>query len=87
MIYLKKLVGTKFLNTKQSPAGLFPRIIPHYPPPLPPKHLWETLGMGKNPAQQPKIYSFPTPEKFALINLLFSLSKMSFPAHQMAIFI
>ena len=63
-----------------------------YPPELypithPPKHLWETLGMGKNPTQQPKIYSFTPLEKFALINLLFSLSKMSFPVRQIVIFI
>ena len=30
MIYLKKLVGTKSLNTKHCPTGLSPRIIPHY---------------------------------------------------------
>ena len=29
MTYLKKLDGTKTLNTKQCPAGLSPRIIPH----------------------------------------------------------
>ena len=51
MTYLKKLVGTKFLITKQCPAGLSPRIIPCYPP----KNLWETLGMRKNPTQQPKV--------------------------------
>ena len=49
--YLKKLVGNKFLITKQCPAGLSTRIIPHYLP----KNLWETLRMGKNPTQQPKI--------------------------------
>ena len=27
-----------------------------------PEPLWETLGMGKNPTQQPKIYSFPPPK-------------------------
>ena len=32
MNYLKKLVGTKFLNTKQCPTGLSPRIMPHCPP-------------------------------------------------------
>ena len=84
MTYLKKLIGTKSLNTEQCPAGLSPRIIPHY---LPPKHLWETLGMGKNLTQQPKIYWFPPPEKFPLINLLLSLSKMSFLPHQIVIFI
>ena len=31
MIYVKKYNGTKSLNTKQYPAGLSPRIIPHYP--------------------------------------------------------
>ena len=66
MTYLKNLVGTKSLNTKQFPAALSPRIIPHYP--LSPKHLWKTLGMGKNPTQQPKIYLFPTSQKFLLIN-------------------
>ena len=57
--YLKKFIGTKSLDTKQCPAGLSLRIIPHYPP----KHLWETLGMGKNHTQEPKMYSFPPPEK------------------------
>ena len=58
MTNLKKLIGTKSLNTKQSPAGLSPRIIPHYPP----KPVWETLGMGENPSQQPKIYPSSSPE-------------------------
>ena len=35
MIYLKKLDRTKTLNTKQCPAGLSPRIIPHITPFLP----------------------------------------------------
>ena len=29
MTYLKTFVGTKFLNTKQCPVGLFPRIMSH----------------------------------------------------------
>ena len=55
MTYLKKVVEIKSFNTRiiQCPAGLSPRIIPHYPR----KHLWETLGMGKSPTQQPKISS------------------------------
>ena len=40
MNYLKKIIGTKSLNTKQCLAGLSPRIIPDYSP----KHLWETWG-------------------------------------------
>ena len=74
MTCLITFVGTKSLNTKQCPEGLSLRIIPHYLR----KHLWETLGMGKNPTQQPKIYSFPPPEKSPLINLLLLLSKVSF---------
>ena len=58
----EKLSGTKSLNTKQCPAGLSPRIIPHCAP----KHLWETLKMGANPTQQPKMYSFNPPEKFTI---------------------
>ena len=80
--YLKKLFGTKFLNTKQCPAGLDPRIIPRYHP----KHLWEILGMGESPTQQPKIWSFPLPGKSSLINLHLPLSKVSF-LHQIVIFI
>ena len=48
--------------------------------------LWETLGMEKNPTQQPKIYSFPTSEKPLLIDLNLSLSKVSFLPHQTEIF-
>ena len=51
------------------------------------KHLLETLGMGKNPIQQPKIYSFPPPEKSPLLNLLLPLSKILFLPHQIGIFI
>ena len=47
MTYLKNFIGTKSLDTKQCPAGLSPRIIPHYPT----KHLWENLGMAKNHIQ------------------------------------
>ena len=50
--YLKKLVGTISLITKQSPARSSPKFISHYPL----KHLRETKGMGKNPTQQPNIY-------------------------------
>ena len=60
------IVQLKVANAKQCPAELSPTIIPHYPP----KHLWETLEMGKNPTQQPKIHSFPPSEKSSLINLL-----------------
>ena len=62
--YLIKLVGTKSLNTKECPAGLSLGIIPHYLC----KHLWESLGMGKNPTQQAKVYSFRPPEKSPFIN-------------------
>ena len=55
LTYLKKLVGTKSVNSKQCPAGLSRRIIPHYPP----KHLWKTLGMKKNPTNSPKFTYFP----------------------------
>ena len=72
--YLKKLVGTKPLNIKQCPAGLSPRVIPRHHL----KHLWETMEMGKNSTQQPKIYSFLPPEKSLLISLFLPLSKMSF---------
>ena len=83
MTYLKKLVGTKSINTKKYPVELSPINIPYYPR----KHLWETLGIGKNPTQQPKIYSFPPPEKSPLLNLLLLLSKVSFLPHQIVIFI
>ena len=43
--YWKKLVRTKYFNTKQCPAGLSSRIISHYSY----KHLWETMGWGKAP--------------------------------------
>ena len=66
MTYLEKFIGTKSIDTKQYLAGLSPRIIPHYFP----KHLLETLEMEKNHTQQPKIYSFPQPEKNPLGNLL-----------------
>ena len=83
MTYLKKLIGTISLNTTQFPAELSLRIIPRYPP----KYLWETLGIGENPTQRPKIYSFPPTEKFPLINLLFLLSKVSFRHHEIVTFI
>ena len=51
-----------------------------------PEPLWVTLGMGKNPTQQPKIYSFPPSEKSPLIDLNLSLSKVSFLPRQTAIF-
>ena len=51
-----------------------------------PEPLWVTLGMGKNPTQKLKIYSFPPSEKSPLIGLNLSLSKVSFLPHQTAIF-
>ena len=48
--------------------------------------LWETLGIGENPTQQPKIYLFLPSEKSHLIELNLSLSKVSFLPHQIAIF-
>ena len=55
-------------------------------PPLTFEALWETLGMGKKPTQQPKIYSFPPSEKSSLIDLNISLLKVQFLTHQIAIF-
>ena len=56
-----------------------PRIILHYPP----KSLWEILGMGENPTQQPKLYSFSPPEKSPIINLHILYQKChSFPIKQ-----
>ena len=81
MTYLKKFVETKSLNTKQCPTGLSPRIILHYSP----KYLWETLGMGENPTQRPKIYR--PPEISPLLNLLLLLSKESFLLDEIVIFI
>ena len=60
-----------------------PELCPNYPP----KHLWETLGMGENPTQQLKNYLFPPPEKSPLINSHLPLSKVSFFPHKMVIFI
>ena len=57
-----------------------------YPPSLLLEPLLETLGMGGNPTQQTKIYSFPPSEKSPLIDLNLSLSKVSFLPHQIAIF-
>ena len=51
-----------------------------------PEPFWVILGMGKNPTQQPKIYSFPHSEKSPLIDLNYSLSKFLFLPHQTAIF-
>ena len=51
MTYFKKLIGTKFIITKQCPAGLSPKIMPSCPP----KRSLETLEMGENCTQQPKI--------------------------------
>ena len=51
-----------------------------------PEPLWVILGMGKNPTQQPKIYSFPHSEKSPLIDLNYLLSKVSFLPNQTAIF-
>ena len=44
------------------------------------------LGMGKNPTQQTKIYSFPPSEKSPLIDWNLSPSKVSFLPHQTEIF-
>ena len=38
MTYFKTFIGTKFLNRKQCPAGLSPKIIPSLPEPPPPPH-------------------------------------------------
>ena len=46
MTNLRKVIGTEHLNTKQCPAGLSFRIIPHYCP----KRLQETLRMEENPS-------------------------------------
>ena len=43
-----------------------------------PELLWETLGMGENPTQQPNIYSFPPSEKSPLIDLNLLLQKFHF---------
>ena len=43
-----------------------------------PEPVWVTLGMGKNPTQPPKIYSFSPLEKSPLIGLNVSLTKVSF---------
>ena len=51
-----------------------------------PETLWVTLGMGKNPTQQPKTYSFPPSEKSHLIDLNLSPSKVSFLPHHTVIF-
>ena len=63
---MKKLVGTKYLNTKQYSAGLSSRIRPHHLP----KHLWEDL--------EPRIYSFPSSENPSLLNFFLPLPKVSF---------
>ena len=65
------------MNLIQNSVQLYLRTVPHYPPKhYPPKR--EILWMGKNPTQQSKIYSFPQPEKFLLINFLLQKSKVSF---------
>ena len=78
------------LNPKQCPAGLSPRIIcsTHevWTDPLSPEPLWETLRMGKNPTQKPKIYPFAPSEKSSLLDLNLSLLKVSFFIHQIATF-
>ena len=75
MNYLRKLVGTRLFNTKQCSAELSLRIILHYSL----KHLWETLRMGKNPAQQPNFTYFPH-QKNALNKFTLSTTKVSFVA-------
>ena len=43
-----------------------------------PQPLWVALEMGKDPTQQPKMYSFPPSEKSPSIDLNLSLSKFHF---------
>ena len=63
IINLKKLIGKKFLNTKQCPAGLSPRIIP--------LNLYgKARGWGKIPANSQKFTNFPLQKNpFHLITL------------------
>ena len=99
LTYLKNLGGTKFLNTKQYPAGLSPRIMPQVSPFLqkisPPlmcglspflQTFMGNHGDGWDPTQQPKIFSFPPAEKPPLLYLHLLLSKVPFLPYQIAIF-
>ena len=68
MAYLKNLLGTKYVNTKQCQQDYLLELYPI----IPSKFLWEKLGIGENPTQQAKVYSFPSEEKSPsspLINL------------------
>ena len=56
MPYLKKLIGTKSLNTKQCPAGLSPGIIPHYSPRT---LMGNPRGWGRIPPNSQKFTHFP----------------------------
>ena len=67
MTYLKKLVGTKSLNTSQRPTGL--SLFNIY---------WKLWRWGKNPTQQSKIYLFPPAKKSSLTHFHLQLSKVSF---------
>ena len=51
---LKKLIGTKSLDTNQCSAGLSPRIIHHYSA----KPSCEALRMEENPSQEQRSYQF-----------------------------
>ena len=55
--------GSPILKVSQNCCTNQVRTVPHFPKPL-----WVTLGMGKNPTQQPKIYSFPRSEESSLID-------------------
>ena len=67
MANLKKLIGNKYLNRKQCPAGLSPRIIS--------LHLYGKLwGWGRIPANNQILLIFPT-SKILLDKLSFSTIK------------
>ena len=87
--YLKKLIGTKSINTKQYQSGLSPRIISHYPPP--PTSLFQTFmgnpGDGEESHPTVKYLLISPTRKILSINLLLPLSKISFLPHQIEIFI
>ena len=53
---------------------------------LSPEPSWETLGIGENPIQQPKPFSFLSAEKPALIDLHLALLKGPFLRYETAIF-
>ena len=76
MNFLKKLIRTKPLNTKQCPAGLSARILPHCPH----KHSWETLEMGENPTQHPKNVLIYSTRKVSLMKFTSSTIKSVIPS-------